>query len=717
VAVPAVPAGVGGLTLHAPSPAGLNHIIALIIQQGRDSFWYGEGDASLQSITTDEYWALDRLVSADVQRHYVAGLPGVDPIEIAQLDLWNPWPTDGYLQLLRASTIQYVLDHPEVLLDGHGHISGPMTLEPRLFEMDGDAGREWLVAAGYSTSQVRDWLLFNEDSSGKPQAVPVAWNSFYVGHQPAGFDAVHDFTGDGRPEIVIVPLDYMGGKSWGFVIVFHMFSSGWQSVGSIYLEPNGFRGEEPSGYALADFNGDRRTDLRVTTVKSFRYGCTYEVVRDFVWNGRELVRVGLDPMPPQTGGCLLDAAYTQNDPASKILAYERAILQLEVEATVPDRLAWARVQLAMAYAGQGRQLEAEATLKVASQATANGGYLDLLRQALADAGPKAWPICQRLYAQALATGYYDPLGTDIDSDRMWGGYPITYGPRPEAVCPLEALTQDLARSALLPASQPPTAALEPLGVSFAVLESMSLDADLELEWVGVPSGAYTPVMVFDQQGAQWSAAVVNTYGRAEVTVAAIWPAGAAQADLLVVSSGEHSELSYQCSDGQVPLSLRRLSHLSEGWRMTISTEQCADPSLTDLTQEEHQTRVVGLLDESVADQLTDTTTEPAWMQLEGYTGDAPADTNLLAFVDVLHADTLTRNRPLGTQRAISDLIAYLPAGDPAAQRVAARLLYLRGLGYELAGDEQGALDAYAALLDQFPDTLWAWLAWARVGPE
>ncbi|MEP7358838.1 MAG: hypothetical protein ABI847_16435, partial [Anaerolineales bacterium] len=81
------------------------------------------------------------------------------------------------------------------------------------------------------------------------------------------------------------------------------------------------------------------------------------------------------------------------------------------------------------------------------------------------------------------------------------------------------------------------------------------------------------------------------------------------------------------------------------------------------------------------------------------------------------ADILSGQSPLVTQQIITALLAYLPADDPAAQRVAVRLLYLRGLGYELANDKAGALDAYAAVLATAPDSVWAWLAWARVGPE
>ncbi|MBK6325263.1 MAG: hypothetical protein IPF56_04865 [Chloroflexi bacterium] len=45
-----------------------------------------------------------------------------------------------------------------------------------------------------------------------------------------------------------------------------------------------------------------------------------------------------------------------------------------------------------------------------------------------------------------------------------------------------------------------------------------------------------------------------------------------------------------------------------------------------------------------------------------------------------------------------------------------RLLYLSGLTYELAGDNNQAVTTYLSLIRQAPNSPWSWLAWARLEP-
>jgi hypothetical protein len=199
VPLPTVPPRPAGLALHTPSPDGLFKVLTLAIAQGAYR-WYETGDVALDRVDAVEGYAVDQHVASDVRRYYANGLPLGTAALHSVLELWFS-PTDGLKAIIRASAIQYVLDQPGMLVEGQPHQSGPMTLTPRLLEMDGDTGREWLVSAEFSQYWLQDWLLFDETPAGVLVPLAIPWEPYYTGHSGLDFDATHDFTGDGRAEI------------------------------------------------------------------------------------------------------------------------------------------------------------------------------------------------------------------------------------------------------------------------------------------------------------------------------------------------------------------------------------------------------------------------------------------------------------------------------------------------------------------------------------
>lgn len=711
--VPSVPAAGASLALHTPDPAVLLQVIVRGLGPSEGSY---QDDNRLQSaISANEAYNAQTLAAADVKRNFAGGLPAVGSVMTSTHEIWSGWPSDGLMQLLRAAAIRYVLDRPgDILQDGHVYTFGKVNLEAHLLEMDGDAGREWLVAVTFNHYHVKDWLLFDEDTLGRPTSLPAPWPPYYDGHQPVEFDAAHDFTDDGRAEIVIVVNHYWWGRAWADAFIYHWRGSGWHLVGSPGL-PSGPTGWDISSeYTLEDVNADGRTDMRVTTPVWLGFNCQYDTVTDYVWNGSAIEAA--DPVVPlpDLSGCTIYAALHSANPDERIAGFEKALTQSLGEGAEPDAVAWIRVQLAMQLAGEGRQTEAETMLQAAAQTDGDGGYLALLRRAVAELGLSPLPVCDALYRQAQES--QAGMGTDIDEDLSYGGYPMTYQPSPESVCPLEGLMAQLLNKAALQTERTPAEALAAAGLTIALEKSLNLDMDPEPEWVSVLTGALGQLLIFDKQGTAWSLTRAEVGGQAGMALEALWTDGTDQADLLLVQPFVAAYGGFDCAVNQTTMILTRLTHQAGRWRVAAEKYLCADPALLDLTDPTHIAEVVALLD-APDPQEVESESEPAWMQLEGFAGNAPEDMSLLAYVEQLQADTLARRLPLGTQQAITALIAYLPADDPQAQRVAVRLRYLSGLGYELAGDAPAALDAYAVVLAQAPSSLWAWLAWARVGPE
>ncbi len=702
------------LALHAPNSDTLFEVIKLTLAESVEVNPDDDGAAVQNAISWSEVAAIHSLTAADSARHYGGGLPSAGSVLTSTLEVHYGWVPYSLMQLLRAAAIRFVLDHPtDILRDEHGYTLGMVDLAAQSLEMDGDAGREWLVAVTFTHYYVKDWLVFDEDANGQPKLLPAPWPPYYDGHDPVELDATHDFTGDGRAEIVLVAHHYMWGRDWAEAFIYHWRGSGWQLVGSPGLPSGPIGWDITSEYTLEDVNADGRTDMRVTTPEWLGFNCRYDIVTDYAWNGSAVVVVNEAAPLPDLSGCTIAAAQRAADPADQIAGFERALAQAQTEGAKPDAVAWIRVQLAMRLAGQWRGDEATAMLQAAVETEGDGGYLTMLRQAVAEFGLKPLPICDALNRQAQ--GVQGSLGTDIDEDIAYPGYPMTYEPSPEAVCPLSLLTTELLEHAVLPADQSPALAMEAAGFALGLIEPLALDADPEPEWVGVMAVGYRYLLVFDQEGEVWAISVTSAFANAATMLATYAKPGAPTQDLLAVTALAN-DAGWNCDTGLAPLDVGRLSRLTEGWRTTGWKTRCADPALLDLTDPAHRDQVVALLD---APEPVSETAEPlpAWMRLEGYDGNAPAGLSLLEYIDQLQADTLARRRPLGTQQEITALLGYLPAGDTAAERVATRLYYLSGLGYELAGDERAALAAYATVLVRAPSSTWAWLAWARVGPE
>jgi hypothetical protein len=260
IPAPTVPAAGASLALHVPNPDILFQVVWLADKESEDSYHYENNDSVQGSMSGSEIHAADKLVAADVQRHYANGLLAASKVLTSSSQLlWNSWPPDSLMQLLHAAAIRYVLDHPALLTDGGQHADGRLTLAPRLLEMDGDPGREWLVTVTLSQYQVTDWLVFDEDTAGRVRSLPAPWRPYYVGHDSVDFDASHDFTGDGRPEIVIATNNYMMGSAWGDVYIYHFAGQGWKEIGEAFLEPLGSHTGEHSDY-LDNVRLDKRSN-------------------------------------------------------------------------------------------------------------------------------------------------------------------------------------------------------------------------------------------------------------------------------------------------------------------------------------------------------------------------------------------------------------------------------------------------------------------------
>jgi hypothetical protein len=72
---------------------------------------------------------------------------------------------------------------------------------------------------------------------------------------------------------------------------------------------------------------------------------------------------------------------------------------------------------------------------------------------------------------------------------------------------------------------------------------------------------------------------------------------------------------------------------------------------------------------------------------------------------------------MGDSEDIDVLMSNIPQDNPEAPGVLARLLYLKGMSFELQNREELAIDQYKELIRHYANSPWSWLAYARLKPE
>jgi hypothetical protein len=102
---------------------------------------------------------------------------------------------------------------------------------------------------------------------------------------------------------------------------------------------------------------------------------------------------------------------------------------------------------------------------------------------------------------------------------------------------------------------------------------------------------------------------------------------------------------------------------------------------------------------------------PDWYILSGFDESNQTLSDLLA--DLTNR-VITQNEQTLNADVIDNLLAYLPTDSNEVQQIVEFLYYLRGLNYELMGDEEMAVDSYLMLLELNRSSPWSWMAAARL---
>jgi hypothetical protein len=273
------------------------------------------------------------------------------------------------------------------------------------------------------------------------------------------------------------------------------------------------------------------------------------------------------------------------------------------------------------------------------------------------------------------------------------------------ICPfLQTLTERLANTNI-PASQAPVDVLTASGYAFSRTQALNWDEDPDMEWLAVLNFRQ-PTLLIMNADKTWRFEVLpirlsdvrtfeaNTFTSTENI----------KPTVLVLFSG----LSKFCDRPKIAKLLLEF-HPDTMERASYSV---CDSDQYSLGNEES---IQYAIEQFIQPYYSETFDMPAWF----YLSDPAKNVNerpILDLVSHIEADITSQTRPQETESQLSQLIASLPQGDPAAQILLNRLYYLLGLDYELKGKDELAVHTYLKLIEFSPDSIWSEFARLRIQP-
>ncbi len=679
-------------------------------------------------------------VYADLTHYYPYGLPGsLRAIEITDKSFRSKWFESPKLEavwaITQASVVEYLNQHniqfePEVL-----QYREDIGLEfiPYPAQISSNPGEEWLLKTIYYHSKIQPVLTIipvSIDSNGQYQLVPNVIKPPQSGY--ADIDVTTDITGDHLSDIVVVeinPLRLMGESDMAFlnpedVDVYSWDGAQIKPVGHTYLS----RGADDNdqAYRLGDYNADGLNELQLFVPRTADFGCNWMQVDTYHWQNEVLQKNQYHQDVPDTVLCTLALILKQESDLTapeKITVLEAALTDMDIE-TAPsaDYLALLYVHLAMLYSSQAQEDQAVAVLNQLYDLPEDGRLRQLFTQTYEASDGSLLAFCNELYGITRRIpwkGWGPPgpvwtgLGSDVDADISASVY-RSPAPLPARVCPLNLLIDQRLEMVTAVATASPITNLENLGIPIAQSLTVNMDADPEMEWVGLLALNDPQIIIFDSVAGVWqghSVARLETNGDTDFETTDI--DGDNLPELVVWHTIAEDEAF--CWDVAIRMSISIIHRSGNGFELVEHESDCYSDSPIALAHagEDKEAFLHRLYFEHRLVPAPEVAPSRSWFRLEGFEVSEyeTIERYLQSYLEPAvwsqtDADTIVNE--------INALLDYLPQNNPEAELYAHRLTYLLGYHYELSGDEEAAVSTYLDLIQQIPDSIWAWLAWSRL---
>ncbi len=694
--------------LRQPQPDELLRLIDAVLLM-EEQMTYNNDVTS--AILEREAGSLHHLIGEDFERYYLGGFSGAEDLV---LESTLPWEMksfgdlESFNSVLRIAFLQYINRHQSIL-DNSDALSLPNS-NVRSFQLnlDGDQNPEWLIGVEYQDYSLQNWLLIAKRDDGLYHLLPDFAGYDFTGAQNYITDIeIKDLTGDGNDEIIKIRRYYFAGGLHGWMEIYTWKEGKLSLFDTINLPdvPPVYGEVNESNYEIDDFDGDGIDDVRVNWPRFLRFGCQWTQNFTYFFVGGN-VNVNIEGEEiPQVNECLIARALATDNLEERIRFYQDAIEKFDLNTSPPDELAWLRLNLAMMYTAVGDDGWANLQLQELIDSNGDGKFLEFIQVSYAEANsPSPILFCELLYSSIASQVIPDSIGSEIDIDLTHGAYPIDYAPMAYLVCPFPEVFSSRLANLKIPLSKSPIDVLVADGYSFVWTKSMNWDDDSELEWLGVLD-FHQPMLVFIDGKENWNinAVKVNLSSVSDFSSAIHSSADGSETKVLVLLTGMGRFCSFPDTDK---------------WLIEFDPNSTEHETyyLCDTNQYllANESDIQYALDEFTKPNNYETFDAPDWYYLPDAGQDEYERPTILSLVGEIENDVVSQNNPNQTRLAIEKLIDSLPKDDPAAQILLRRLIYLRGLNYELSGQSELAVMAYRELTLLFPESLWGQYASMRL---
>lgn len=696
--------------LATPDPDILYNVLRLVTGESSYSCSAGELTPCYQkTIIADENRTLIALIGDNIRRYYPNGFPNpervfVDPeITFSAIEI----PFGGILELIQDSIERYFTSITEPFVPYQEQVVDDWSFILYPIEVDGDPGREWVAKITLPNMNLISFITLDETPANIHTIIPSQFPnySWHFDSNNILLNTTNDLTGDGIADIILSSSAYVGGQlTIGAIEVFAWDRQKFRFMESISTTYTYSFLNEPS-FSIEDYTGDGIKDIQVITPKQQRFDCYWQRTDIYSWANMHPYHQILNENQPDTPVCNLSEAifslqslwnpYQPTSPITQATTLLHTLDQLnqEEEADTPQ-IVYTRLQLAFNYAMQGLDQTAQQILEGIYELPQNEGTVRFIELQYEASGREVLGLCRNLLtnqSQIINT----QLNLYVQSSLIYWdpGYLVT----PQRVCFLSRIAYLRATNAHLPASVSPTTALATEGLHLAYAQELNIDNDLEMEWLGILEPLDPSLVMFDLVSNEWQITFVDhlLYPISDMTFAHRNILDNSPTPELIVS------VRYNYLNGVGNESNHFEVFLFE--RQATGYETIAAPTSDSYISPEQVRLSFFTLPDSPP---------PAWWFLDGF-----AEQDLLSYLGILMEQLLTMD-DLETVRAdLQALVDYLPADDPNAQLIINQLLFLIGYTYELNNDPPEAVQTYQQLIQQSPNSLWAWLAWARLADK
>jgi hypothetical protein len=628
------------------------------------------------------------------------------------------------MELLKTGTIQFLNKEKVRLINGGKQVFPAFELTAHAIGINDEMTR-WLIEVNYPGYGLFLHIPIKANDEGLYELVPNDLHPMWpdimnIETMPI---SVHDFTGRGKEDIVISYMYYFAGSVKGSIYIYT-----WRDNGLYYFDEVDLKGVIPwfgesyrSEYQIADHNQDGRDDILVTWPRFRPFDCAWETQTIYYWNGNERIEEETNAGMPNRPDCYIALALESHDAAEQAHWLEKA--KKELSPMHPDLEAFLSLRLAAAYAAQGRIQDSQKQLTALDNIKETEVFLDIIQTTSEKFDFNALSVCKELHDQARGLIINDHnFNTEIDDDlAFFSGYPISFSPNPSIVCPYWDLLLNQLATESIPGNGDPSIDLAAKGY---VLSQAQPLPNQPAAFAGIMDIGQPVLAIIKFQSGFWKIEPISYLDSLPVSfeIQSYNSPKSEQNLLLLLTLADKTPSQddwHTCDNGQkayqLMLVVDRAGKLQyEGQR----TYRCQKKPPVDLSSENGKVKFIQLVNKcNNCDLVNDWRTGPGWYWLENFTDDTLEGKNVFEYIDELENQLIQGGMLEQTRQKIENLVAFLPADDPAVVVINQRLRYLLGLSYEFQEKPEQAAAIYLSIIREAPNSLWSWLAWTRLKTE